>query len=163
MNARVKRGGPLTHQNSNGGGFVMKKLLFATLACFAIALIVAPVEAAQSLRGDLALEDQQKAPDFFKQKTDEPEIKRNFKTQPPLVPHRTAKYKVNLKSNKCLSCHDKDTYKEEEAPLAGKSHYIGADGKEMKTINMGRYFCSQCHVPQANAKPLVENTFKGAN
>ena len=23
-----------------------------------------------------------------------------------------------------------------------------------------RYNCVQCHVPQANAKPLVENTFK---
>ncbi|MEF1340261.1 nitrate reductase cytochrome c-type subunit, partial [Vibrio rotiferianus] len=26
-----------------------------------------------------------------------------------------------------------------------------------------RYFCLQCHVPQANAKPLVENKFKSVD
>ena len=32
--------------------------------------------------------------------------------------------------------------------MVGVSHYIGPDGKEMETIMMGRYFCTQCHVPQ---------------
>ena len=45
--------------------------------------------------------------------------------------------------------------------MAGKSHYIGAGGKEMQTISASRYFCTQCHVPQRDVKPLVENIFKG--
>jgi len=32
--------------------------------------------------------------------------------------------------------------------------------KHLKTLNMARFNCSQCHVPQANAKPLVKNNFK---
>jgi len=31
--------------------------------------------------------------------------------------------------------------------------------KKLKTLNMARFNCSQCHVPQANAKPLVKNNF----
>ena len=27
-------------------------------------------------------------------------------------------------------------------------------------VSARRYFCTQCHVPQADAQPLVENTFK---
>ena len=32
--------------------------------------------------------------------------------------------------------------------------------RKQKDLNMARFNCSQCHVPQANVKPLVENTFK---
>ncbi len=32
--------------------------------------------------------------------------------------------------------------------------------KKLNKLNPARYNCSQCHVPQANVKPLVENTFK---
>jgi cytochrome c-type protein NapB len=30
----------------------------------------------------------------------------------------------------------------------------------MANVSARRYFCVQCHVPQTNAKPLVENTFQ---
>jgi len=32
--------------------------------------------------------------------------------------------------------------------------------KKLKKLNPARYNCTQCHVPQANVKPLVGNTFK---
>ncbi|MCB1961304.1 MAG: nitrate reductase cytochrome c-type subunit, partial [Rhodocyclaceae bacterium] len=32
----------------------------------------------------------------------------------------------------------------------------------LSNISPRRYFCNQCHVPQFDAKPLVENTFKKA-
>jgi len=121
----------------------------------------AGAEEISSLRGNLALEKEKSPPPVYKLKLDQEKFARNFKSQPPLIPHKVAKYKVNLKVNRCLKCHDKDNYKEEEAPMAGKSHYMGADGKEMDKIHMSRYFCSQCHVPQADAKPLVANTFMG--
>jgi len=107
------------------------------------------------------LTEAQMPPEVFKPKVDQPSIKRNFKAQPPLIPHTVDKYEINLKINRCLKCHDKPNYEDEEAPMVGKSHYIGPDGKERDQINMSRYFCSQCHVPQTVATPLVENSFVG--
>ncbi|OAD21154.1 periplasmiC nitrate reductase, diheme cytochrome c subunit, partial [Candidatus Thiomargarita nelsonii] len=31
---------------------------------------------------------------------------------------------------------------------------------ELANIAPLRYFCTQCHAPQVDAKPLVENTFQ---
>lgn len=142
----------------------MRKLLIATMGCLAAAfLMVQPADAGQSLRGDLDIEAQQKAPEMQKLHVPDQMFKRTFKEQPPLVPHKNDKYKITMKSNKCIKCHDKKYYKEEEAPMIGKSHYLDKDGKEQKTLNMGRYFCNQCHVTQVIAKPLVNNTFTGNN
>ena len=115
-----------------------------------------------SLRGPLAIEEQKSPPPVFKLKLDQEKFDRNFKTQPPLIPHKVAKYRINLKSNRCIKCHDKANYKEEEAPMIGVSHYKDKDSKEGQKISMARYFCTQCHVPQTNAKPLVTNTFKAS-
>jgi nitrate reductase (cytochrome), electron transfer subunit len=149
------------------GGYAMKRLIPVMSTGLAVALLAfSPVSSASaeeisSLRGPLALEKQVSPPPVYKLKLDQEKFERNFKTQPPLVPHKVAKYKINLKANRCLKCHDKANYKEEEAPMVGVSHFMDKDGKEGKKINMGRYFCSQCHVPQVDAKPLVSNTFKG--
>jgi len=152
-------------QSFRGGDSNMKKLVFM-VAAIALALGLALPQSAeagsaQSLRGDKAIEDNSINPAMPRLKLDQEKFERTFKEQPPLIPHKVAKYQINLKANRCVKCHDKKYYKEEEAPMIGKSHYIGNDGKEMDKINMGRYFCTQCHVPQADAKPLVANTHKG--
>ncbi|MCW9033293.1 MAG: nitrate reductase cytochrome c-type subunit [Rhodospirillales bacterium] len=142
----------------------MKKFILATAALFMVVALALPQIAqagSMSLRGDKELSAASTNPDIPKLQLDQESFKRNFKEQPPLIPHKVKKYQINLKNNRCLSCHDKDNYKEEEAPLTGKSHYMTKDGKEGKTINMSRYFCTQCHVGQTVAKPLVENVFKG--
>jgi len=126
-----------------------------------MSLSTAGAEEISSLRGSLALSEAKSPPPVYKLKLDLEKFERNFKTQPPLIPHKVAKYRINLKTNRCINCHGKAKYKEEEAPMIGKSHYMGADGKEMAKIDMSRYFCSQCHVPQVDAKPLVSNTFMG--
>lgn len=142
----------------------MQKLFVMTLAGLILAFGTfatqpASAEAVKSLRGGIAI-PQSKAPAaVFDLVEQEKPFARAFRDQPPLVTHKVAKFWINLEKNRCLDCHDKSTYKQETAPMTGKSHYVGADGKEMEKINMGRYFCNQCHVPQANAKPLVENTF----
>ncbi len=149
------------------GGYAMKRLIPLVPTGLAIVLLAASpmnavaAEEISSLRGPLALEGQKSPPPVFKLKLDLEKFDRNFKTQPPLIPHKVKKYKINLKANRCLKCHDKATYKEEESPMIGVSHYLDKDGKEGKKINMKRYFCTQCHVPQVDAKPLVSNTFKG--
>ncbi len=143
----------------------MRKMFIATMAGLALTLLLpGPANAAEveSLRGGVAMTEQGPVARLYKLNVDEEQFPRNFPQQPPLTPHKIDKYETNLKTNGCLKCHDKPYYEEEESPLAGKSHYIGADGKEMETINMSRYFCNQCHVPQTKAKPLVANTFQKA-
>ncbi|MGE5027079.1 MAG: nitrate reductase cytochrome c-type subunit [Betaproteobacteria bacterium] len=87
-------------------------------------------------------------------------IARNFEQQPPLIPHKIDGYRIDFKANRCLECHDRPFFKEEKAPKIGDSHYRDREGKELTHIWMGRYNCTQCHVPQANAQPLVSNTFQ---
>lgn len=88
-------------------------------------------------------------------------IARGFKEQPPMVPHQVDKYEVDLKVNGCLKCHSPDTYEKEKAPKIGDSHFLDRDGKKLSQVSQRRYFCTQCHVPQAVVDPLVENRFQG--
>lgn len=115
----------------------------------------------QSLRGDSALDSDANKPVKHKVDTVNGGIKRNFKLQPPMVPHKTEKYTVSLKNNGCLKCHSKKSHKKEKAPMVGESHFIGRDGKVSDKISSRRYFCSQCHATQTADNPLVENTYEG--
>ncbi|MNG24384.1 Periplasmic nitrate reductase, electron transfer subunit precursor [compost metagenome] len=40
------------------------------------------------------------------------------------------------------------------------THYMDRDGQALAAVAPRRYFCNQCHVPQADVKPLVENNFQ---
>ena len=37
------------------------------------------------------------------------------------------------------------------------------EGNRLDKISGTRFFCTQCHVPQVDAKPLVTNTFQNAS
>jgi cytochrome c-type protein NapB len=86
---------------------------------------------------------------------------------PPQVPHRTEMYlPVVADDNQCLDCHDVpkfiDTPKNTDRSVKNKSpmsrdHY--AD-ETLETVAGARFNCTQCHVPQSNATPLVESTFR---
>ena len=89
-------------------------------------------------------------------------IVRSYEQQPPLIPHKIEGYRIDFKVNRCLDCHDRPFFKEENAPKIGDSHYRDREGKELTHIWMGRYNCNQCHVPQADAQPLVANTFQSS-
>ena len=47
-----------------------------------------------------------------------------------------------------------------EGPKISPTHFETRDGMTLGEVSPRRYFCLQCHVPQADAKPLVNNTFK---
>lgn len=85
--------------------------------------------------------------------------KRNYPMQPPLIPHKIRNYEVDLKVNKCLSCHSRNRTEESQAPMVSVTHYMNRDGNFLAEVSPRRYFCSQCHVTQQDTKPLVENTF----
>ena len=82
--------------------------------------------------------------------------------QPPLIPHKVDSYKITTNFNKCMDCHSWTRYREAGATKVSLTHFKDRDGKELSNISPRRYFCKQCHVPQTDAKPLVENTFKRA-
>ena len=86
--------------------------------------------------------------------------KRNYPMQPPTIPHKTQNYQVDLNSNKCLSCHSRRQVVDSQAPMVSVTHYMDRDGNFLAEVSPRRYFCNQCHVPQQEAKPLVENDFK---
>ncbi len=115
----------------------------------------------QSLRGDSALDSDSNKIVKHKVNTVEGGIKRNFKLQPPMIPHTIDKYQITLKNNGCMKCHSEKAYKKEKAPKVGDSHYVDRDGKTLKQVSSRRYFCNQCHAPQTKDNPLVENTFEG--
>lgn len=92
----------------------------------------------------------------------QPLVARTFSTQPPVIPHAVENFdEITLEENQCLSCHGVDTYKKKNAPVIGDSHFIDRDGKKLATASAARHNCVQCHVPQVDAPPLVDNAFQG--
>ena len=86
-------------------------------------------------------------------------LTRNYCQQPPLIPHSIDHYQIDLRTNQCLSCHDWTNAGERDAPTLSMTHYLDRDGVELDHIAGTRYFCNQCHVPQADSPALVGNTF----
>ncbi len=143
----------------------MKKSI-VTMLVAVVTLVFAGAAASDtmSLRGGQPIEDDSKAPAKAKMVIKEGGLERSFKTAPPSVPHKIDKEQINLKVNTCMKCHSAETYKKEKAPQAGKdgSHYLDRNGKKTAKVASRRYFCDQCHAPQVDKAPLVENTFQGA-
>ncbi|WP_456372707.1 nitrate reductase cytochrome c-type subunit [Thiolapillus sp.] len=139
-----------------------KSIVTLTIASMALVFSGAAISGVKSLRGGEDIEAMAKKPIKAKPMVVEGGIERNYKIQPPLIPHKIDKEKINLKINTCLKCHSEKTYKKKKAPKIGDSHYIDRNGKVLKTVSRRRYFCNQCHAPQTNASPLVQNVFEGA-
>ena len=115
----------------------------------------------QSLRGrDVSA--QEPDPGNYKQERDRAPIVRDYVQQPPLIPHVTENYQITANFNKCMDCHSWSRYKETGATKVSLTHFKTREGQELSNISPRRYFCTQCHVPQTDAKPLVGNTFKKA-
>lgn len=95
-------------------------------------------------------------------------LPRAYPGAPPQIPHDIADFlPITTASNMCISCHDqpgqwgKKRDKGTPTPIP-QSHYTdlrNAPGKVTDHLINARYNCNQCHVPQTDAAPLVENTF----
>lgn len=122
-----------------------------------------PVWAADSivsLRPDTALNEVSETPEVLR----DPENKdlrreRSYPMQPPTIPHQIVNYQIDLKANKCLSCHARTRISESQAPMVSVTHFMDRDGNFLADVSPRRYFCTQCHVPQIETKPAVNNTF----
>lgn len=146
--------------------FALVALASSALSLLAATPALSAEGAVQSLRGvDAQAADQ--APEEKAQLGRRPGsqkvVPRTFDKQPPVIPHATENFdEITLEENQCLTCHGPAKYKEKKAPQIGVSHFRNQQtGKLMKQVSSARHNCVQCHVPQVDAQPLVENTFRG--
>lgn len=142
---------------------LLKYALAAGLLALGYQLAPAADETVQikALRGGTPL-TQDNAPQASHQERDRPVGDRDFVQQPPLIPHNTAGYQITKNYNKCMDCHAWQKAGAAGATKVSVTHFRTREGMELDNISPRRYFCTQCHVPQTDAKPLVENSFKRA-
>lgn len=137
-----------------------KTFLLSALAASAIFATAALSQTVVTLRGADVTENVA-IDDVFR--LDETRVARNYRQQPPLIPHEIDQYQVDLNTNRCLSCHDWTTAGERKAPTLSMTHYLDREGNQLDVVAGTRWFCSQCHVPQADAPALVDNLFTPSN
>lgn len=141
-------------------GMKNRLALFAGLLALA-ALTVSAAAVAESLatlRGN-AINQEAGAPMMGKQVNTDLRPVRNYPEQPPTIPHKTRGYAINLQANKCLSCHSRRGVGRSQAPMVSVTHFMDRDGQVLSAVTPRRYFCNQCHVPQEDARTLVDNDF----
>ncbi len=164
----------------------MKKSLFTIAILFAIAgtgcsnnaskdangSVVKSSEESLGLRkGDLFTEDEVSGVEAnYSSATPGTSAKmdRAFTNAPPMVPHEIQDMlPITIKNNQCISCHGRETVKDMKAAMPNltpipDTHYKDLRSKDQKDLGHlagARFNCVQCHAPQANVKPLVENNF----
>lgn len=146
---------------------VIKLSIFALVGLIAgfisSSLVWADIGGVQSLRGAVELNANNKSEKLKRVPRDRETFERDYLHQPPLIPHQVRGYKVDLNSNKCLSCHSWQNYKKSGATKISFTHFDTRDALQLSDVSPRRYFCHQCHVPQADAKPLVGSQFKSVD
>ncbi|MBN9672734.1 nitrate reductase cytochrome c-type subunit [Roseibium aggregatum] len=141
----------------------MKLPLLGGLSALAISTVLIGFALAQSagtvqsLRGG---ELQETLPADQVHKQIEGRMPRNYRQQPPLIPHSVTQYQIDMRTNQCLGCHDWTVAGERGAPTLSMTHYLDREGNQLDSVAGTRWFCNQCHVPQANAPELVGNDFE---
>jgi cytochrome c-type protein NapB len=130
--------------------------------CLGLAGLAPKVHAAEdiaTLRQAVPLSEQGTAPRMTLTENKDIKRVRNYPEQPPTIPHSIDGYQVDKNSNKCLSCHARKATGVSQAPMVSITHFMDRDGQFGASVSPRRYFCNQCHVPQHETNPLVENTF----
>ena len=138
--------------------------LALAVALFAMGLAVYAADDTvllKGLRGGTPV-DRDNPPTASHQERDHPVSDRDFVQQPPLIPHSTASYQITKNFNKCMDCHAWQKTKASGATKVSVTHFRAREGQELDNVSPRRYFCTQCHVAQTDAKALVENTFQRA-
>jgi cytochrome c-type protein NapB len=111
------------------------------------------------LRGSTPLNDEGPAPPMTPSRNTSEKEARNYPEQPPVIPHSIDGYQIDLRSNKCLSCHARSRTAESQAPMVSITHFMDRDGQFLASVSPRRFFCTECHVPQNVSTPPVSNDF----
>jgi len=112
-------------------------------------------------------------------------IKRAFQDAPPMIPHDVTDFlPITRTNNACVGCHAPDIAPAMGATPIPPSHYLDmrprhiCDGKKFRKsidntknetdvkrlthLSQARFNCSQCHAPQSQGNPSVENLFEAS-
>lgn len=150
----------------------MKKTAVSIALATVVATVIgcATVLPPMSMRGD-AVPAADKAPDIKNYSSKQPGVgepqlvARTYAWQPPVIPHSIEKYvPITAEENACLECHTTDELRGKKVPKMGESHFskTAKEKDGSPAVEMTRFQCDSCHVPQVDAKPLVDNLFVGA-
>ena len=112
------------------------------------------------LRGSTPILDESQPPPLQNQENKDVRRVRSHPMQPPTIPHKIDGYQLDKSVNRCLFCHARTRIEETKAIPLSVTHYMDRDGTVRGDVSPRRYFCTQCHVPQDDVKPLVENRFE---
>jgi len=138
-----------------------RRFTFAVaLAATLIAVSAALAAELTGLRGPVPIDQEAAPPPIANEINDDKRRARNYPEQPPVIPHQTRDYQITLNANKCLTCHSRQFTEQSQAPMISVTHFMDRDGQILASVTPRRYFCTQCHVSQVDAPPLVENTFR---
>lgn len=153
----------------------MRRLTLAALAAAALATVLAafaqdpdadrPVAAERAyqsidpFRLDAPLETEPAPAPMARVENRDLRRQRGWPEQPPTIPHAIDGYQVDVNSNRCLLCHSRTGTERFQAPMVSVTHFMDRDGQVLAQISPRRYFCTQCHVVQTDARLLVGNDF----
>ncbi len=92
-----------------------------------------------------------------------------FSGSPPMIPHQVeGMMPIRVNENLCLDCHmlpdqiGQQAGEGEPTPMPA-SHFTDRrsdPGKVVRKTSGARFTCTQCHATQADAEPLVVNTYR---
>ena len=137
----------------------MNRILIALLTAMGVANAALAADPIATLRGETPATEQSEPPRMTGFDDSDQRRVRNYPEQPPVIPHDIEGYRIDLKSNKCLSCHARARTGESGAPMVSITHFMDRDNQFRAAVTPRRYFCNQCHVSQRDVRPLVENEF----
>ena len=141
----------------------MKKTLaylLLVIACSAVAWPASAQKALDNMRGPTPLAETVKPEPIVNPDNSDVRRTRNYAMQPPVIPHKIEGYQTDKNANRCMMCHARTRTQESQAPMISVTHFQNRDGNFLAELSPRRYFCLQCHVPQANLNPLIENSFR---
>jgi len=113
-----------------------------------------------AMRGAVPLDVEPTPPPLAAQENKDVRRMRAFAMQPPTIPHKIEGYQLDRNANRCMFCHARTRVEETRAIPVSPTHYMDRDGTMRGDVSPRRYFCTQCHVPQDDVKPLVENRYE---
>lgn len=142
----------------------MKNIKHFLFSLFLLASMTAHAADFQDkMRGPTALDQTTQPPPLVNPDNSDVRRSRNYAMQPPVVPHKIEGYQLDKNANRCMMCHARTRTQESQAPMISVTHFMDREGNFLAELSPRRYFCLQCHVPQANLNPLVNNQFIDAD
>jgi cytochrome c-type protein NapB len=135
-----------------------RKSLAVLLGLAAAAGVALAVDVTDRLRGAPILDTTPPPPPLMNSDNSDIRRVRNYAMQ-PVIPHKIDNYQLDKNANRCMFCHARTQTQTSGAPMISITHYQDRQGNHLAEISPRRYFCTQCHVPQVDLKPLVENRF----